>query len=301
MMATIKSTNNWKISYFCGMIVLVVVVGISIYSIYNFCKNKPAIHKELEFVNPIRPISVMVSGPKVTAFSSSSRQLSHEKIIKNDPKWKTVWNIILDECTYPNKSLFQYKDLEAHQKVFKECLEYPDMKKWTRFEDSSHMPNTNLVGRGPDAENGWRQNNGKFRKRTNANNITIAKELAKILKTRDVPRPSGHLYYPKNGYKEWHTNKYEPSGWRLYIVHTNPDSCATFRYVNPSKKNQIVNSKDRDGVARLFKVTDGISEPLLWHTIHSDGDRWSFGFHISDEAAQNFITSHNSTNLISPN
>ena len=29
----------------------------------------------------------------------------------------------------------------------------------------------------------------------------------------------GWFWYPPKGFREWHTNMYDPSGWRLYIVH----------------------------------------------------------------------------------
>ncbi len=228
-----------------------------------------------------------------SSFSSCQQKtpLAYEMIIKNKPEWKNTWNAILKECTHPNKPLIQHSHMERHVNIYNECRNFPNLEKWTKFEMESHRPNTNLTGLGPAADNGWQQNNGKFRKSTNSKNITISKEIAEILSPdaadNDIPRPTGHLYYPKGGYKEWHTNKFELPGWRLYIIHTKPDKCSSFRYVD-HYSNEIVNSKDRNGMARLFKVNDGISEPVLWHAISSDGDRWSFGFYISERSAKTF-------------
>ena len=96
------------------------------------------------------------------------------------------------------------------------------------------------------------------------------------------------------GYREWHTNRYDPWGWRLYLVHTNPSGCGSFRFQEPvshrqfDKERQIHTRVDHDGAIRLFRVQGG--EDALWHSICSEGgDRFSLGFIISNESAQHML------------
>ncbi len=74
---------------------------------------------------------------------------------------------------------------------------------------------------------------------------------------------SGNFFYPKGAYREWHTNVFDPHGWRLYLVHTNPSGCSAFRYIHPHT-DMAVQCHDFDGCLRLFKVG---SDPLLWHSV----------------------------------
>ena len=115
------------------------------------------------------------------------------------------------------------------------------------------------------------------------------------------------------GYREWHTNRFDPWGWRLYIVHTDPSGCGMFRFQEPQSHHklqsgmghiegqqeqgskpspsprQIHTRIDHDGSIRLFRVRGG--QDALWHSICSEGgDRWSLGFAISDKAAQALLS-----------
>jgi hypothetical protein len=50
-----------------------------------------------------------------------------------------------------------------------------------------------------------------------------------------------------------------------------------------SRLCQVQECKDQDGTLRLFRIT---VSPGLWHCVHSSGNRWSMGFHLSDDAAR---------------
>ena len=124
---------------------------------------------------------------------------------------------------------------------------------------------------------------------------------------------TGNFHYPHMGYREWHTNRFDPWGWRLYIVHTDPSGCGMFRFQEPQSHHklqsgmghiegqqeqgskpspsprQIHTRIDHDGSIRLFRVRGG--QDALWHSICSEGgDRWSLGFAISDKAAQALLS-----------
>jgi len=259
--------NNKNFLLFCAAIVLIlIIISFGGAIIYVQCMSPVEIPRQ-------KSLCYEISG------------------INRNPKWKVFWDNLLAYCTKPNAKLIQHDDLEKHSLVYEQCLHYPEKKKWTSFEIESHMPNNRLVGRGPQAENGWIQNNGKFKNNSVQQMSSLVGHLTNILRAdaREF-RPSGYLYYPSGGYKEWHTNRFEAPGWRIYFIHTEHDGCSDFKYIDPHT-DRVVNRKDRDGIARLFRITDGkhAGEPLLWHSIHSQGDRWSFGFHVSDRVAEYFM------------
>ena len=139
----------------------------------------------------------------------------------------------------------------------------------------------------------WVARNGKFTRTANGGVVdegvvTASRELGEILGEQlDNANIRGNFYYPNGGYREWHTNQFDPHGWRLYFVHTNggPD-CAYFHYIDPVTNERITKS-DRDGCMRLFYVGNGRN--TLWHAVTSNGDRWSLGFILSDRSAGRLI------------
>jgi hypothetical protein len=85
----------------------------------------------------------------------------------------------------------------------------------------------------------------------------------------------GHFWYPPGGYMGWHTNSNAP-GWRMYVTCCDEPGKSFFRYRDP-KSREIVTSYDRRWTVRLFKVSSG---DLMWHSIYSDTNRYSFGYRI---------------------
>jgi hypothetical protein len=85
----------------------------------------------------------------------------------------------------------------------------------------------------------------------------------------------GHFWYPPGSYMGWHTNSNAP-GWRMYVTHCDEPGKSFFRYRDP-RSHEIVTSYDRRWTVRLFKVS---AADLMWHSIYSDTNRYSFGYRI---------------------
>lgn len=84
---------------------------------------------------------------------------------------------------------------------------------------------------------------------------------------------SGHFYYPPGGFMSWHTNSDKPQK-HVYIVIADGD--AGFKYV---ENGAVVDDKDDIGITiREFDVTD--TQPLFWHCVYSNCNRYSFGFRL---------------------
>lgn len=95
---------------------------------------------------------------------------------------------------------------------------------------------------------------------------------------------SGFFYYPPGGFREWHTNRWDGCGYRLYLVHT--ETCTGGKKsVGSSGMNLIVGYdqervqiKDTDRTANLFEIT---KEPPLWHSVWSNQHRYSLGLKLN--------------------
>jgi hypothetical protein len=87
---------------------------------------------------------------------------------------------------------------------------------------------------------------------------------------------TGNFYYPPGGYMGWHTNSNFPYK-RIYISWS--DGKSYFGYRDPETK-EFVKDWDNAGVTvREFDCSDDPKD-MLWHTVWSDANRYSFGFRI---------------------
>ncbi len=90
----------------------------------------------------------------------------------------------------------------------------------------------------------------------------------------------GDFYYPRGGFRGWHTNAYDRPGWRMYVVDVARPNASYFRFLHP-KKRRIVTIWDTPGTVNFFRIYPGY---LLWHCIRSIGtERWSKGFLVPDD------------------
>lgn len=88
--------------------------------------------------------------------------------------------------------------------------------------------------------------------------------------------PSGHWYYPKDGgYMGWHTNSDAPFE-RLYLVYSTTGESWFKYYCDKSKK--VVSVKDKKGWNVYSFHTP--KDPLFWHCVYTECDRYSFGFRV---------------------
>lgn len=83
------------------------------------------------------------------------------------------------------------------------------------------------------------------------------------------------IVYPKNSVMGWHTNS-NNLGTRVYYTYTKKQGI--FRYKDP-ETGLIVDDYDDEGwTCRSFLIQ---KDQPLWHTIWTEGIRFSFGFNIS--------------------
>ncbi len=96
----------------------------------------------------------------------------------------------------------------------------------------------------------------------------------------------GYFYYPQGGCREWHTNKDDWIGWRGYFIYCpKGEDQSSLNVIDPGT-NEMHRFGDRSGILRLFRVT---RNPVLWHAVTSDTDRYSLGFRLSNECVEALV------------
>jgi hypothetical protein len=120
-------------------------------------------------------------------------------------------------------------------------------------------------------------------------NHPIARYLGDIYKsiygTIKYTEVRGLFWYPKGGFREWHTNQYHRLGWRLYLVYADEDEKSWFSFKHP-ETGKLHTLPDKTGYINIFKVT---KDPPLWHNVYSQTNRISLGIHVTDEFIDKFI------------
>jgi hypothetical protein len=198
------------------------------------------------------------------------RQVVYEFNIKNDPKWKKFWELFVHSCDTP----VDYQKLPVSE-MYKECFEPPDEEKYNRHE-KMYKDRVRVI-----LNKHWELQLGKYIRNWEKCKDCIM-ELRKILGSDEIVW-RGNFLYPENGYREWHTNRYDHVGWRLYVIHTEGD--AYFNYIHPDT-GDLKKCRDKDGTVRLFYLSD---RDVLWHTVASKGKRYSLGARLPDKIVNKLI------------
>ena len=95
----------------------------------------------------------------------------------------------------------------------------------------------------------------------------------------------GLFWYPKGGFREWHTNQYHRQGWRLYLIYADEDEKSWFSFKHP-ETGKLHTIPDCSGHINIFKIT---KDPPIWHNVYSQTNRISLGIHVTDEFIDKFI------------
>ena len=122
------------------------------------------------------------------------------------------------------------------------------------------------------------QANGKF----HCGNEKMKNKLHQIIKKKlgdHFIEIRGWFWYPPKGFREWHTNMFDPPGWRSYMVHVDKNDSSWFLIRNPITGN-IEKINDKDGNVNFFKLNN--YENLIWHTIYSETNRFSLGLYLTE-------------------
>lgn len=92
-------------------------------------------------------------------------------------------------------------------------------------------------------------------------------------------KDAGDFLYPPNGFRLWHTNKFDLESWFVFFVDINKPKGSFFKFIDPDT-NELITHWDEPGTANIFRIN---TTDLFWHCIGTkDCHRWSQGFTIPD-------------------
>ena len=217
-------------------------------------------------------------------------QISMSQLIEMDPRWNIIKETFIHLCTKPDDTVVFS---EKEQKVFEESHAYPEsFDEIDRWEHEYRMKGTVAVN-----DNTWTRCFGKY----SIWSTTVQRDprfarlghyIRHILGGNVQLR--GVFYYPPGGFREWHSNKYDPPGYRLYLVRSMGDS--TFQYINQNK--EMVRVPDGELVLNIFKV--GTGDNTLYHNVVSNTDRWSIGFLCDEDRVDALLKMISESKLVAP-
>lgn len=88
---------------------------------------------------------------------------------------------------------------------------------------------------------------------------------------------AGDFLYPPNGFRIWHTNKYDLESWFVFFVDTDKEGQSFFKFVD-SETNEVITHWDEPMSMNIFRIN---TTELFWHCIGTkDCNRWSQGFSL---------------------
>jgi len=91
---------------------------------------------------------------------------------------------------------------------------------------------------------------------------------------------TGMFYYPPGAFAEWHTNRYDKTGWRVYYVETMEEGKSWFNYKERTS-NKTHTVKDKSKYLNIFNVGQRNDIPL-WHCVYSNTHRFSIGIKVPE-------------------
>lgn len=95
--------------------------------------------------------------------------------------------------------------------------------------------------------------------------------LKRVAKSKINAR--GLFFYPKNSFREWHTNENDLPGMRYYLIYSDKyDSGMNFLI-----DNEVVTVYDKPNHVNIFYVSN--TKPL-WHNVFSNCNRFSLGLNL---------------------
>jgi len=88
---------------------------------------------------------------------------------------------------------------------------------------------------------------------------------------------TGDFLYPEQGFRSWHTNKFDLAGWTMFIVLSSNEAESYFQFIDPDTE-ELIKIRENDLSLNFFQIK---TQQPFWHSILNEkGLRWSVGFSI---------------------
>jgi len=198
-----------------------------------------------------------------------------------------IWTHYKGMCNFGTETVTQTNALNGIinkvpylNNMREEVMVYPDKKKYDQFEITECYGNENNRPVILPYNDVWRLKNGKYQHLVN--NRSFPKyhwDESKINLLSNIGLdPRGNFYYPAGGFREWHSNRLDTPGYRVYFVACEKDNKSGLNYIDPVT-DTVKTLYDKNETANIFYVNDS-KENAFFHSVFSDTDRFSFGFNV---------------------
>ena len=192
-------------------------------------------------------------------------QVSFSILFSSFPELQAIWSPLHQKwkhlCSNSDwATRFAESQDEVQRELFEETQFVPDVEKYQRLEQLGHEEREAV-----ELGTGWFVNRGK------------------IAYPRLAWLPSfeqrGVFWYPKGGYREWHSNfpyseDTDRAGWRIYLVDVEEEGKSGFQYLD--EEGRCTSLADKKGYANIFWLPH---DRFFWHAVFSHTNRFSCGFH----------------------
>ena len=204
------------------------------------------------------------------------------------PILNEVWTHYKGMCNYGTESKEQTNFLNAIinkvpylNNMRNEVMAYPDKKKYDYFEHSETYGSSDSKRVVIPYNDVWTVKNGKYQHLVQ--NRSFPKyhwDKTKLTQLQNIGvDPRGNFYYPAGGFREWHSNRIDCSGYRVYFVACEDDNKSGLNYIDPVT-DTVKTLYDKNETANIFYVNNS-KENAFFHSVFSDTDRFSFGFNVN--------------------
>jgi hypothetical protein len=212
-------------------------------------------------------------------------QFTLHELIDIDHRWVDINTEFGMLCTKP---FVRPEQTQQEKRFYKEAQHYP--LSFKQIDDYERIVTLNTK-KDYLFSNNWAWRNGKWLKYINNQAYqSLTQKMNHVI--GEGTRIRGIFYYPPASFREWHSNKYDTHGWRIYLVRTNGLSFFNYLDRTNGKMHTKQDGDEHDGkervVLNVFKV--GSYEETLYHSVVStSGDRWSIGFFCEIDKIERFL------------
>jgi hypothetical protein len=189
------------------------------------------------------------------------------------PIWETyhgMWHDIKGDPRYLEPFTDGAADPLARE-LLQEASKFPDIEKYTTIERdgiAKYFPDSDYVY-SSFIDRDWVLNRGKIARYT--------------LPRRDDFDVQGVFWYPKNGYREWHSNynyitRKQATELRMYLIDVDEEEQSSFFYLD--KDGKLLERKDHAKMVNIFMFP---ANQKFWHSVVSNTNRFSIGIRPNEE------------------
>ena len=161
-----------------------------------------------------------------------------------------------------------------------EVMFYPDKKKYDQYELTETYGDKNYKSVVVPYNEVWCLKNGKYQHLIQSRSFPKYHwDKTKLNELENIGvDPRGNFYYPAGGFREWHSNRLDTPGYRVYFVACEKDNKSGLNYIHPVT-DTVKTLYDKNETANIFYVNNS-KENAFFHSVFSDTDRFSFGFNV---------------------